>query len=427
MIVEFNFENFLSFREKQSLSLLTGSKKKEEEHKNNYVSFSDDKYRILKTVAIYGANASGKSNILKAMTFMRNFVVNSHTTIPNDLIRGVEPFRLNVVSRKKPAFFELKFILDNTRYTYNFSLNNKEVVSENLIAYYSAKPTVLIKRDYQEIEINGTYMKKAEKWKEDIRENSLTLSFLADRNVEEAKKIHAYFLNIHVFFNINGDTDTMNMLNRDTKFKFFLINLLKDSDFGIKDVKHEQKDVKFSDLPENVKEDMRKKVANVNFDEIENLKMGTTGFVHEIYNEAGEKSGEEFFAKESESVGTQQIFNLAGSIYDIMKNGKILFIDEIDRSIHSMLLKKLIKVFHNSTGDLGNYQFIFNTHDTTLLDLDLFRRDQIWFVEKNKKQESSLYSLLEFKQRKDVVLSKNYMENRYGATPYLGKFDDLFK
>ena len=85
MIVEFNFENFLSFREKQSLSLLTGSKKKEEEHKNNYVSFSDDKYRILKTVAIYGANASGKSNILKAMTFMRNFVVNSHTTIPNDL------------------------------------------------------------------------------------------------------------------------------------------------------------------------------------------------------------------------------------------------------------------------------------------------------------------------------------------------------
>jgi len=429
MIADFSFKNFLSFKDQMTLSMVPWPKTHKGELDDNVISLMDWSTELLKSAVIYGSNASGKSNVLKAIDFMKWMVLYSHKINPNEPIfpMMLEPFRLNTSSRNNPSFFELSFMTgEDIKYTYNFSLTKQKVVSENLIAYYSNKPTVLFTREWQDIDLKK--MKWGEQWKTWIRENTLVVSVLANYNVEEALKINKYFSDIHVFWG-RSDIDTMNLLETDTKFKDFLIHFIKIADSGIQDLKHEQNEIPFSQLQQVEKDILKQSAPQITFADDSKIKKVELGFSHDVYDDEKKIISRENIQKLKESLWTQSMFDLAGSVYNVIKNGKILFIDEIDRSLHPLLLKKLISVFHNSSGDniSKKYQFIFNTHDTNILDIDeLFRRDQVWFTEKNKYGESKLYSLLEFKERKWSPVDRNYLKGRYGANPLLVGGDDLF-
>jgi uncharacterized protein len=428
MILEFNFGNVYSFKKTQTLNMLTWTNKNNEEHTANYRSYSEDKLRVLKSWVIFWQNAWWKTNVLKAMDFMKKMVLFSHRIIANDNIKWVEPFKLDPNSKNEPISFELKFISkDNIRYHYSFSLDNKRFLTEKLIAYYSAKPTIIIERGLEaKTFINTKIMKWVEGIKSQIRENNLVLSVLADKNIEEAKNIHLYFSNIHVFLSwwIHPQ-DTMEMLEKDPKFKHFLLQLLKDSDIWISNIVVENKVMSFKELPLDVKNRLLS-TPNIKFTDDQQITITKNWFTHNVFSD-WKLVWEEIFLENEESRGTMQIYILAWSIYDVMKNWKVLFIDEIDKSIHPKLLKWIVKMFHKGYKNLWDYQFIFNTHDISLLDLEIFRRDQIRFAEKNKYGESSLYSLLEFKERKDSwSIESNYIKNKYWATPFVWEFDNLF-
>lgn len=430
MIIELNFKNLRSFKDEQSFSMLIWSEKIKEKNKDdNFYSVLNNDIKVLKTAVIFWQNAWWKTNLLKTIEFMKRIILNSHKINPTDTINWYDPYLLDKKSKTQPSFLEVKFLINDIRYTYSFSFNKNKFLSEKLIAYYSSKPTIVIDidRKKEKIEINSKIMKWAELIKREwIRENTLALSVLADKNNEEARKILSFFSNIYVF--ISGtwihDLDTMKMLDQDPKFKFFLLQLMKDCDLWIHDIVHETKKVKFKDLEDKIKLDLLKN-PNIQINDEQELNISRKWLVHYVY-ENWDIVDKIILPERSESKWTMQIFNFAGSIYDVMKNGKILFIDEIDKSIHPMLLQTIIKIFHKTNTKIWKYQFIFNTHDTTLLDADIFRRDQIWFVDKNKYWESNLLSLLEFKERKDSSFLKNYLNNRYWGTPFLWEWENLF-
>ncbi len=395
MLLEFTVGNFLSFKDKKTFSLEAGSIT---EHKENLVK--EGKFKVLRSAVLYGANSSGKSNFIKALDFMVTTIKNSSKLNSTDVL-NVKPFLLSTATQNQPSFFEIIFLLENKMIRYGFEIDNKKVHAEWLyISNNLKKEETYFIRTIDGIAVTEVF-NEASSIIPITRDNALFTSTLDQFNIEVAKEVMRNILNIKVRSGIEH-TDSVGMTN----------------------VLYRREDHQ---------DDLKKFIHHLNFG-FTNFHLDENEFktFHKVYDNKGSiVSDFEFSLKENESSGTNKIFDLAGFIVLALKFGLIVVIDELDAKLHPIITQEIIKLFHNSETNPHNAQLIFTTHDTNLLGANLFRRDQIWFTEKDDLEATDLYSLLEFKDengktvRKDRSFEADYIRGRYGAIPYISNFQEL--
>lgn len=419
MLVEFTVNNYKSIKDTMKFSMLTSSK-----DEGNY--FSKRTYNLLRSSIIYGANASGKSNFLKAMAFMGRFVLNKYKILQSVDALPHEPFKLCDDTENSSSSFEIVFFISEIKYRYGFEMDNEKVYSEWLFADEKGKESKLFFRDTEEKEyVNPNkfkeghifFDKKEEKIK--VSDNQLFIWKCDQDDGEISKKILQWF---NQFNMINGVENkgyinfTMEKMENDL-FKNDIVKLVKTADIGIEDIDVEEEDIP-SEILEFLTDTLKDKLIN---DGAKAIKLNT---VHNKFDRDGNIIGKTIFElNKEESIGTRKFFDMSAPILDTLKNGKVLIIDELDASLHPILTQYLIKLFHDEDVNTKNAQLVFATHDTNLLNRNLFRRDQIWLTEKDKYGATDLYSLAELKNvRKKEDFEAQYIQGKYGAIPYLGEF-----
>jgi AAA15 family ATPase/GTPase len=424
MIEEFSFGNFWSFKDIQTLNLAAAKIKSKNTELDDINVFSiNSDLSLLKAKAIYGANASGKSNVIKALVTYIRIIKDS---VKEERALGlIDAFQLSTETENKPTFFQLIFRIGKTRYRYGFEADDKSIKSEWLFSTPNKREQPLFIREGKLIvDINQThfeegvmYQKLFENSKDPIfTDTSLFLTHLSSTGFGKlSKKIVKTISSISIInglghrgmYGIAGDS-----LNDSVKKKFIL-NFLKNADIGIDDM--DTVEISHENLPDNledeVKEDLKKGKIIVS---------SRTKYNAELKSEG--KSDFSFGMQESE--GTKKMFELSPFIYKSIKDGTPLFIDEFDSRFHPLLTKKIVELYNSVENKTA--QLIFTTHDTNLLSSDLLRRDQIDFVEKDKYGASHLYTLVEIKGvRNDASFEKDYIQGKYGAIPFLGDFTNL--
>lgn len=367
---------------------------------------------------IYGANASGKSNLIKALQYMRGVVLESATIIqPGQTYDRLQPFRLDKESGSQPTEFEVTFILDGARYQYGFAMTSQRIVREHLLVYKAFKPQRWFDRHFDESSGKDVYefgssLKGAKNlWEGATRPNALFLSVAAQLNSDALRPVFDWFANRLVIINeqspLNPGTSVQMLQQRDQHRA--ICDFLTAADISIADVDVVTRRV----TGQGIKIDMA--TGNREVGPIEN-EINELKFLHTT------EQGKAVFDLTDESSGTRNLLFLAGPVLDILTKGLTLVVDELDTSLHTLLVQALVRLFHQPEVNTGGAQLIFTTHDTSLLDAyGLFRRDQIWFVEKKKDQTSELYALLEFSPRKNEALERGYLQGRYGALPFLSQ------
>ncbi|QJB45490.1 AAA family ATPase [Dolichospermum flos-aquae] len=425
MLVEFSVGNYRSIQEKQTLSMVAADNETMLDS-NTFPVPNNDDLRLVTSAAIYGPNASGKSNLLKAMQVLKNLVIKSASRMQIGDKLPVEPFRLNSESAKKPSSFEVIFIHEKIRYEYGVSLNRERVFEEWLIAYRNEVQENWFSREY--LPDNPTFEpNEGYKWsfgkglkgekkriQRFVRSNSLFISHAAQNNHPQLTEVFDFFqdelkiiLHIDTPF-IVDDTNNEGYYN-------YMVKLLNEADIGIADLKIEIiPETLNDDMIHRIQQEMQKLGINAISKDIPDFGRLDIITVHKMND--SDKTVE--FEIDEESDGTKRLFEIAGYWLYVLQNGEILIIDEIDRSLHPVLSKALIKMFNNPEINKNNAQLIFTTHDTTLLDGEIFRPDQIWFTEKDNSM-TKLYSLFDFRPREDESLQKGYLLGRYGAIPFI--------
>lgn len=430
MLIKFSVSNYKTFKEKVELNLVSSNYDKETRELENVIR--NDKYnlRILKSAVIYGANASGKSKFIEALMFMRRFVLTSSKESQKGDEISVEPFRLNVDNENEPSEFEVLFTYKNTLHRYGFEVNKNKIVSEWLYHKPNTKEVELFYRDFQKFEIHPRSFKKgAIAVKEGlVRDNALLLSLSAQLNDSISIKVLEWFKNLKVISGLEEDSYqgyTMSKI-KDTKQKIKILELLKAADFGIQDIKLEMVDVE--KLPKDMPKELRDRIIKDSKEEHIDI-FSDVLTSHKKYNRSNKYVGNiNLSLDDDESSGTRKFFALTGPILDVIENGYTLVVDELDSKLHPNLVCRIISLFNSKKLNPNNAQLIFNSYDTNLLNSGLFRRDQVWFTEKNKFGEAKLYSLADFKStevRKMEAFEENYIRGKYGAVPFLGFFDNL--
>ena len=422
MLLEFTVGNYKSFNSPVTFSMLASTLK---EHQVTPV-FEESKYKLLKSAIIFGANASGKSNLFKAIGFMKNFVLNSakQTRIMEKI--AVDHFKLGADTEENPSVFEMIFLIDGIQYRYGFQANRERVIAEWLFFVPSTKEAKLFIREGKNIDLGIRY-KEGQGLADKTRENALFLSVVAQFNGEISLHIIKWFKNINIISGLDDTEyrhDTIKKLNN-TEFKKWALKYLEMADINIVDIEILPTTVKHTKLVKELQQIVAEPKAPFGHTSIK--------LHYQKYDKNNKKiSLEVFDLDENESKGMQKILFLAGPFWDVLKNGKILIIDEFDARLHHRLTHSLAKLFNSPIANTRKAQFILGTYDTTLLRNDLFRRDQVWFIEKDRYGVSELYSLAEYKisdkvVRKDASFDKSYLLGKYGAVPIPGDFEELFE
>jgi len=413
MILEFRIRNFRSFGEETALSLVA-SGDKELLESNTIDTKISSVPRVVRSAVIYGANASGKTNLLRGLQLMRGVVLESVTLQPGQQF-NVQPFRLSDTLKNEPTLFEISIALDGVRYQYGFEFTADRIVGEWLLVYQKAKPQHWFERHFdiksnQEIFEFGPSLKgQRDAWKKATRENALFLSTAVQFNSEQLRPLYQWFAESFVVWeeiNHMPDDFSTKMLEQ-PEGRSTMTALLRSADIAIRSVSAVQR----KGLLQRVSFDASSGRSSLHKEERDLL-------VPVFRHEAGGIIAD--FEYQDESRGTQKLFALAGPLIDIIQNGKTLVVDELDNSLHPLLVRQMIKTFQDPLSNHRNAQLIFSTHDTTLLDKDLLRRDQVWLAEKKQDQSSELVPLSEFSPRKGEAFEKNYLGGRYGGVPILG-------
>lgn len=422
MLLQFSVNNFRSIKDTVTFSMSTAS------NETSKHSFQTRDYHILNSAVIYGANASGKSNVLKAMSFMRNLVLNKPkiTQSTDDLPH--QPFRLNTETEQASSYFEIVFFLEDVKYRYGFEADSTTVYAEWLYSDEKGKESRLFERDNEQ---NIHYVNK-QKFKEGlglkVPDNHLFIWKCDQNDGDISKKILQWFSHFNLIDGLESEGYLHVALKQmeNTNAKSELLKLVKIADLGINEIEMEKKDVPqdfIKHLP--IPEDLKQKMLDDGI--FTTIELQTR---HKKFSADNQLIGTVLFElNEDESQGTQKFFTLSAPILDTLDKGKVLLVDELDASLHPMLTECFIKLFNNKELNKHNAQLIFVTHDIHLLSVpELFERDQIWFTEKDQYGSTKLYSLLEFRKNnkgKDVRatdnLEKHYLQGRYGAVPYIGE------
>ena len=411
MILEFRVGNFKSIRDEIVISFIASKDKKLVEQ-NLIATGLSGIPNALKSLAIYGANASGKSTLLAAMAYMRSIIAESATMIQLGQTFNIQPFKLDNTFVSKPTFFEITFLFDGVRHQYGFEITPERIVDEWLLVYKTAKPQQWFRRVLDEesgsyeFEFSSHLTGPRKVWQESTRQNALFLSTAAQLNSEQLGPIFRWLAETIIYFNagFNPSPDFTTALLQTDSGRNSVRDFLASADISIDEItsiaqKGITQNIVFG--PEGTK---------VSSEEREIL---TPKFIHKTAN------GSATFELHEESGGTQRLYTLAAPIFDVLNQGKVLIVDELDSSLHPLLVRGLIKLFSNKETNPKNAQLLFSTHDTSILDKSLFRKDQIWFVEKNKEQASTLSSLADFSPRETEAWEKGYLIGRYGAVPFI--------
>lgn len=419
MLVNFKFKNFLSFKDENIFTMKASVDKSHEENLIDTVAGKVSKARI-----IYGANASGKTSFIRAIEFVKAFVFNSNNMMSNFKI-AVRPFKFVENSNDVPSEFELTFIKDSIKYIYAFSCTKEKVVYERLDIFYTSKATNIFERtNTTEYKFNIKEAKDLGQIVTKNLDNKLFLVSLASWNYEKAKPVVDYILNdLQISYNNNAASysfDTIITNGEYESYKDFCLKILNNADLSISNITYETTKVK--NLPNNNGLNNFIKVLSNGNEDAYNQIMESNAYsfkTHHIIEDQGAKK-EYVLAIQEESYGTQELFNMTTLLYKVFKDGNILFIDEIDRSLHPLLVEYLVKLFLDSEFNVNNAQLVANTHDTNLLNLDIFRRDEIWFTERDYKSGATeLYSLADFSPRKNENVERAYLLGRFGAIPFI--------
>lgn len=418
MLIEFRVKNFRSLRDEQVLSMVA-SKDKTVLDTHTLPTGIAAAPALLRSAAIYGPNAGGKSNLIKALQYMRGVVVDSAAVIQPGQTFSVQPFRLDAKSSGKPTLFETTFLIEGVRYQYGFAMTSERIVSEHLLVYKAFKPQLWYKRIFDEkigkdvYDFGAGLKGQKSVWESATRKNSLFLSMAVQLNSEQLRPVFNWFAQHLVIFNEQAPLNqhvTIQML-RNADGKKSICDFLAAADISIADI-----DVVTRKVPgQALHFDLAAGKTEVRAEEVE---------ANELQFHHVTEDGKAVFGLADESNGTRNLLFLSGPVLDIVLKGLTLVIDELDTSLHTLLVRQLVQLFHNTGLSKKGAQLIFTTHDTSLLDApDLFRRDQIWFVEKERDQATRLYSLSEFSPRKNEALERGYLMGRYGGLPLLGELE----
>lgn len=412
-IIKFTFSNFRSFLDEAELNFVA-HKRISDVAKDQKAAFqANEDLKLLHSMAVYGPNASGKSNVVKALAFMQRFVVESAVRQEEDI--PVEKFLLSK-DNADPSSFELTFIVDSIIYRYGFKVTTERVHEEWLYQVVEGKEKKLFSRKADKIAVTQKNFPEGQSRVEYTRPNALFLSVVANLNGKVAASIRSWFLKrIRIMSGIRDIAYTTYTLRqcRDPKHSQEVQHLIASADIGIKGISIEASRME-DRLPKNMPERIRATLL-----EISDKEEYVAKTVHHILDEQGKIVGDTTFSMEAqESEGTQLFFAMSGPILETLRNGGVLIIDEFGVRLHSLLAASIIKLFHSQSNN-NHAQLLFVTHDSSLLSNDTLRRDQVWFVEKDARQCSHLHSLLEYGPRGDSALEKNYLQGRYGAIPLI--------
>jgi len=418
MLVEFSVTNYLSIREKVTLSLVKGPGA-ELEATNVIKCGAPSTPDLLASAAIYGANGAGKSNVFRALQTMRNIVRNSasHGSAKRPL--PITPFMLDDTSNGQPSEFDLTFIVEEVRYQYGFSATSERVEEEWLYAYPKGRPRQLIERrfDAESRVYSWGAMDKLvgqkHVWQEATRENGLFLSTAVNLNCGQLQPLMDWFRERLVFNWWREESAHISTgMCSDAASKRKVESILQVADTGIAGVRIKE----IPSVPRSHNTNVPDWVADALFEE---YLADTPPDVKTIHVTDSGRNVE--FDLDHESEGTQKLFYIAGVWLHALENGGVLVVDEFDNSLHPHMVRFLVGLFHDKEVNRAGAQLLFNTHDTSQLSQDFMRRDQIWLCEKKKDSSTDLYSVVEFSPRKGVEnLERGYLGGRYGALPIIG-------
>jgi uncharacterized protein len=439
MLIEFSVGNYRSFKEKVTFSMVAANLVSQDKSlDSNNVFAVDEELSLVKSAAIYGANASGKSNLAKALQFMKWFMVNSSKETQSNEQIFVDKFRLSTETENQPSFFELVFMVGGQQHRYGFTANQERVISEWLFYIPESRETRLFERENGKFNISKTY--KSSGVEERTRNNALFLSVSAQFNIKKSEEILNWLTNQFILTSGLNDEPIQYMFREDIRDQ--VIQLLGNMDLGINGVDLQRLDIdKYEKhVIDAIKEESdsamirainvvaKNRIENEKDNWNKNIKAERIVTLHHKFNSAGEVvSLEPFSLLGNESDGTQKIFALASLLVYSLNYGTVLVIDEFDARLHPLMSQSIINLFNSSKTNPKNAQLILTTHDTNLLSNKIFRRDQIWFTEKDKYGATALYSLAEYKVRNDASYGSDYIKGKYGAIPYIQGAESLIE
>ena len=411
MLIRFSFKNFKSFKDENLLDMEATSLK---EHEYNIAE--TDNINLLKVAAIYGANASGKTNVLQAFDYMKNRILVSDDSKKNSPIdeENMYSFMIN----NEPISLEVEILAKNDKiYKYGFEVLKDSIISEWLYYKRVNKFYKIFERTKEKVEVDKKYDNKIGGYILDANTLFLNLITKLKNNNSDYKNVYDWFVNANYldlgnprFEDFINNRISLKILS-DEKYKMELLRFIKTFDSGIEGIKTTP-------------------------DSIEAIKNNNGVIDIEVIHK-GENGVIKGFPLYLESNGTRKMFHLFDFFMDALKDGMVLFIDELDAKLHPLLTRYIINLFHNSEINIGNGQLIYSTHDTVNLNKDTFRRDEIWFTEKNRDGVSEIYALSDYileddeegknktskKVRNDATYNKDYLTGRYGAIPVLEEFE----
>ena len=396
MLIQFSIENFLSIKDKIVLSMLAS---KDTEHREHLIL--DAHKRYLKSAVLYGANASGKSNVLNGFWFMVNYVLTSHNQQLHKNV-GRIPFKFHSQMPGKPSCFEVIFITNGVRYAYGFSVTDKEVVEEYLYYYPNGRQALIFERtnvtEYRfTVDADEQNVLRSR-----TSANKLYLSVASNWSYAKVIPVLEWFASCQIITR-NSIADAYGLAAQqlqDDDYRSVIVSMLRVADFGIQSLNIREMDV-FSSL-------QKENDIYPNIDAVHLVKDENGNDVPYILNMT------------EESDGTNSYFRLIGVVKRALDYGTLLVADEIDAHLHPLLMKHLVSLFNSDLFNPYGAQLIFTSHNTNLLDLDILRRDQIWFTEKDEDTAATdLFSLYDFSVRKDTKVEKGYLIGRYGAIPFI--------
>ncbi len=407
MLIEFSVGNYRSFKDVVTFSMVAAPIQHEDENiDRNNVFAATKEINLLNSAAIYGANASGKSNLIRAISFVGYFVANSAIGRRVKDPINTEVYRLSKDIDGEPSYFNVVFMIGNTRYRYGFEVDRQSVKSEWLYQTLRTKESELFSRENSKIKVSSKF-DDSKLLVKNTRANALFLSVVAQFNGSIANDVAQWFGSLITIANLDDEESYAEMTNEaflENHRKEDLVKLVTGLDLGIKDIK----------------------VIETPIPEYDNAMSYEIKTAHWKYNEQGHKIDTEYFSiEEEESVGTQKLYRLSGLLISILENGEILIIDELDARLHPLITCAIVKLFNSPKTNPRNAQLIFTTHDTNLLSCGLFRKDQVWFTEKNRYGATDLYSLVEYKNIKSDAVEQDYITGKYGAIPFVGDLNRL--
>jgi AAA15 family ATPase/GTPase len=423
MLIQFTVSNYRSFREPQTLSMAASKALRKKRTENTFSPDTTEKGLpdLLRCAAVFGPNASGKSNLIKALQFVERMVMRSANADAEELI-DVQPFLLNEVTSKEDSSFEVEFIEDGVRYQFGFTANQERITSEWLISYPRARPQELYRRQFDRGTERDEYIygnqleggRLRRDWAAQTGAKTLYISRVVQASSEDFQQLRLPFrwftrrLRVSPtgsgVFSAGGTSRLCESLDGRTK----VINFLNGFDIPIVDIEVTKQPFDVEEMSRIfTKEAFEKFFTGSNLDKREPI------FYHRTDDGSTVK-----FSVEDESSGTMSLFGFASKWIDAIEKDLILVIDELDSSLHPLVVWELIRMLSETN---SKAQLIFTTHDATVMRSKLLRRDQVFFVASDRKRATQLYSLYDFKGREDEAFEDRYLQGRYGATPILAR------